>query len=123
PGGEEALGLALDALAVVGKDRRVDIRDLVAEVADQAQRTFFRDRLLRKGYRAIAQIAADDLINHAQIQRFLRRDRIVGDDYVQRLLRSDQAGQALRAAGTGDDTQFHFRQADLTALDRHAPVA
>ena len=65
-----------------------------------------------KGDRGRGQIALGDLVDDAVRKRFRRPDRLAGDDHLQRLLRSDQARQALRAAGAGQEAELDLGQAD-----------
>mmetsp|Transcript_21061 Transcript_21061/g.81577 ORF Transcript_21061/g.81577 Transcript_21061/m.81577 type:complete len:639 (-) Transcript_21061:1062-2978(-) len=75
---------------------------------------------------SVHHIGVDDLVeqllarNHRQ---HLGLDRLTADDHVQRRRHAQRARQALRAAGTGQQAQLHFRQRDLGARLRHAVMA
>ena len=48
---------------------------------------------------------------------------LAGGDYFHRDLRTDEARQALRSASARDDTDVHFRQAELRVAPGDAPMA
>ncbi len=116
---------AAEFLRVGLADRVEDFRlaargkDLVFEVAHFSKRHLLVDRLARERERAFAQLALlDEPVDHAAFKRLLRGDRRSRKDRLERRFRADQARQALRAAGAGDQAELDFRQADFCARDR-----
>src|SRR5438876_819016 len=76
--------------------------------------------------RAGEQVAVDDLVEQLLARRLgepFARHRLAADDHVECVLDTDDARQALRSAGTGQQADLHFRQRHLRARRRHAVVA
>ncbi len=88
------------------------------------KRQLLVDRLAREGDRALAQLALlDELVDHAPGVRLLGAERRSRKDRLQRRLRADQARQALRAAGAGDEAELDLGQAELGRGNGDAVVA
>ena len=63
------------------------------------------------------------MVDYAQLQRFGGADGRTADDHVQGLGDASQAWQTLCAAGTGQQAQLDFRQADLGVFTGNAVMA
>src|SRR5262249_51006685 len=66
----------------------------------------------RKRDRALGDVAFDDLVDEAVVERLRGRDRIAAQNHRQRLVDADQARKPLGAAGTGQDAELDLRQAE-----------
>ena len=73
--------------------------------------------------RSRGQVAFDDLVYDSIPACLGRADRLAGDDHLQRLLRSDETRQPLRAARPGQKAELDFGQADARPRRRDAEVA
>ncbi len=62
------------------------------------------------------------LVDDADLQSARRGDVRSRGNCLQRGFGAGEAGEALRAAGTRNETELHFRQADLRRAGTHAPV-
>ena len=71
------------------------------------------DHAIGEGRGGLDDVAFHDLVDHAQLQRLLGRQRVAADDDVQRALHADQPRQPLRAAGARQQAQLHLRQSEL----------
>jgi hypothetical protein len=100
---------------------RVRVVDL--QVAHALQRPLLLHRLFGEGQRAGLQVALDELVEERRALQLLGGNDGPGNDHVERRLRPEQARQALRAAGAGQDAELHFRQRDLRAGHGDAVVA
>ena len=65
-----------------------------------------------KAIAAADEVTLGDLVDDPQGQGLGGGDRVAGDDHPQRLLRSDEARQALRPAGPRQEAELDFGQAD-----------
>ena len=98
-------------------------RQLVVAVADAPQRPVFRQNPAGEGDRVRRQIALGERVEDAVGERFGRRDRIAGDDHLERLFRADQPRQALRAAGARQKAELDLGQADPRGRRGHPEMA
>ena len=94
------------------------------QVAHLLQRALLGQHLAREGDGRGAQFAfGRQFIDQPHRQRRLAAHRRTAGHHLQRLGRADDARQPLRAAGTGQQTELHFRQADSRRRHGHAVVA
>ena len=77
----------------------------------------------RRPRRRADRVLRHDLVDDAELLRFLGRDVTAGDDHLQRRLRADQPRQPLGAAATRQDADQHFGQADLGGRNGDAVMA
>ena len=98
------------------------VRVVDLDVADALQRPLFGDHLVGKSECALEQVAFDELVEQRGGLELFRSDRIAGKNHVECGLDADHARHALRAAGTGQQAELHFGQADLGVLARNAVV-
>ena len=97
--------------------------DLIGEVAHALLALALGNGLAGPGEGARDKVVAgDDVINDAQILRHGAGDGVAGKDEAEGLLRAHEAGQALGAAGAGQEAQLHFRQAHGRLRRNHAVV-
>ena len=108
----------------VGEDRAVGLGggELAVVVAQLAQRTLLGQHLAGKGLAARGR-TFDDFLDQAVLQRLRGADRIAADDHLDREFRADRARQALRAAGTRQQAELHFGQAEPGVLGGDAEMA
>ncbi len=66
-------------------------------------------------YRALKQVALHQFIHKQRARGRFGPDWVPADDHVERALHAERAGQALRAAGPGQDSEFHLGQRELRA--------
>jgi len=100
------------------------LRDkLVFAVADEPQRPPFGHDTAGKDDRTLGQVAFDDFVDDPVRQRFPSLDRVAGDDHLERLFGSDQARQALGAAGAGQEPELDLGQADARPGNGNAEMA
>jgi hypothetical protein len=71
---------------------------------------------------ARSQIAIDDLVDDSGSGGLRGRNRLAVGAHLDRERHAGQAGQPLRAAGTGDDAKEYFGLSDLGILHRDAVV-
>ena len=122
---QEAAELAGVGLAEVGEDLGLAAGglDLFVLVADLAQRLTFGDHLLGEGDGAFLQLAFfEQFVGQAAGQGLLGADVTTRGHHFQGALRADHARQALGAAGARQQTEVHFRQAELRRRNSHAVV-
>ncbi len=91
-------------------------------VADPVQRQVLVEHPPREVDRAVAQVV-DDGVDQPARRRRLGTDVLAGGDHLERQLRADDARQALRPAGTGEQAELDFGQAELRRDDGDAVVA
>ena len=72
---------------------------------------------------AFQQVAVDQLIHDAGLQRICRLDWIAVGAHLNRFGDAGETGQALRARSSRNETEFHFRLSDLRAGHGDAVVA
>jgi len=108
--GEQA-GHALLHFGALGGDRRGVALHLA--LAGAARDVAFGQQATDIGQAGFGEIAFDDPVEDAVLHSLRRFHRIAGDDHLQRPFDANQARQALGAAGTGQQADLHFRQADL----------
>ena len=124
-GASEAAELAGVGLAEVGEDLRVAARrlDLLVDVAHPPQRTVLGQHLAREGDGALAQLTfLHQLVDHAHLLAFTGRHVHAGGHHLQRLLRSNQPRQPLRAAGARQQAEIDFRQSAAGGRHGHAII-
>ncbi len=92
--------------------RGVDAREIRHDRPGRARLRSCRYQFARIVQRGGTQITIDDAIEQTHLQRHGGRYRLALDHEVQRGLHSHQPRCALGAAGTGQQPQFHLRQAD-----------
>ena len=98
--------------------------DFVVKVADSPQGHVRVDGLTREGQRPVAQFAfLGERVDDAPFERLLGAERRAGEDNVERILNSGEPRQALRTAGTGNEPELDFGQAELRRGHRDAVVA
>src|SRR5438067_1941662 len=68
------------------------------------------------------EVAVHDLVDEADLERFVGADRIAAHDHRQGLLRADYARQPLRAAGAGQQAELHLGQSEARVLHADAIV-
>ena len=87
----------------------------------------FGSRLARdlagEGHGAFQQIAFNQLVHDAGLERVLRLDRISARTHLNRFGDAGQPRQALRARCSWNEAELHFRLSDLRAGRSHAVVA
>ncbi len=96
------------------KNRRLAARrrELLVAVAHLFQRRLVGDQLLGEGDRAVPELALlGERVDHAPVLRFVGAERRSGQNDLERRLDADEAGQALGAAGAGDQAELDLRQA------------
>ena len=81
------------------------------------------DNLARKCGRSGEQIAFDDSVNNAVLQRVLCSNRIAGGAHFDGLRHPCEPGETLCARRARYQTELHFRLADLCAGYCHSIVA
>ena len=87
-------------------------RQLLVAVADLFQGRLVGDQPPGEGDRALPELAfLGQRIDHAPILRVAGAERGAGQNDVERRLDPDEARQALRAAGAGDEAELDLRQA------------
>ena len=82
-----------------------------------------RQQLIGEGEGARCQIAIDDRIDDAPLERLRGADRLRGENQFERLFGADQARHALRTARPRDDAEGHFRQSEPCSGCCHAVMA
>jgi hypothetical protein len=80
-------------------------------------------QFLREVEHALKGVGGDDAVDQPRLQRRLGADRIAGDDHLQRQFGAHRAWQPLRAAGSRQQPDSHFRQAQARVRRRHPVVA
>ncbi len=129
-GGLHALDDAPRRLEAAGapRDRLLGLLEQVGrfqgrrEVAHAPARRVLRHQHLRVGDRALQKVALDDGVDDAFALGLGGGDVAARDDGVERVLRTGEARQALRAAGAGQDAEMDLGQADARGRQRHAIV-
>ncbi len=107
-------------LRCIGKALR---DELVFAVANAPQRSAFGHDTASESDRTLGEIPVDDGVDHPIGERLAGLDRIAGDDHLERLFRSDQARQALGAAGAGQQAELDLGEADTRAGDGNPEMA
>ncbi len=125
-GRREILGHAFDHVA-----RKLEVRVafgvLARQVAHQGQRAHIGNAgrksqgFFCQGFGRCSHLVEQLLAGHRTDHFAL--DGLAAHDHVERGLDTHYAGQALRAAGTGQDAQLHFGQRHLATRGAHAVVA
>src|SRR5437773_6404226 len=110
----EAADLPRDGLAELAEDLRLAlrVRDLVGEIANLLERSLLVQHLLCEGNARRGEVAVHDLVDEADLERFVGADRIAAHDHGQSFLRSNDARETLRATRPRKKAKFHFRQAE-----------
>src|SRR5216683_66172 len=82
-----------DGLAELREDLRLALRggDLVVEVADLLERPLLVQHLLGEGDAGGGEITVHDLVDEADLQRFIGADRIAAHDHGESLFRANDA--------------------------------
>ena len=108
-----------------GEARRVGAcrRETILAIAHAGERALLGDDLAGEGDRLLGDVAGDDRIDDAVLLQLLDRRRGAGEDELERPFRPDEARQALRAAGAGQETELDLGQADAGAGRRDAVMA
>ena len=106
-----------------GEDRRVLFGSTQFLVALARFGSWLCGDLAGESHGAVQQVAVDQLIHDAGLQRVGCLDWIAVGAHLNCLGDAGEAGQALRASGSGDEAEFHFRLSDLRAGRGHAVVA
>ncbi len=107
-------------LGGIGKALRYE---LVFAVAHALERSPFGHDAAGESDRTRREIAFDDFVDDAVRKRLAGLDRIAGDDHLERLLGANQARQALRAAGAGQQAELDLGQPDAGAGDGNPEMA
>ena len=81
------------------------------------------DQPLRVRERTGQQVACNDFIDEAELERFDRIDRLGIEDHAQRIVEPDEPRQPLRAARARDDAQRDFGQHEFRRRRCNAIVA
>ena len=126
-GGEEAAGLAGDRGAEVGEQLVVaaGVEHLLVAIADASEREVLGDGPVREGDGRLTQFggtAGRDVVDQAGLERLGGADVATGGHHLERLGDADQAGEALRAAGAGQQAEVDLGQAELRRVDGDAVV-
>ena len=109
----ERLGIGL---AHVGEERRQIGRaaaQLAVVIAHLLQRALFGQHLAGEGDSAGGQITVHHFVHQPGGQRILGAHLRAAGHHFGGFLRANDARQALRAAGAGQQAQLHFRQAEF----------
>src|SRR5262249_17686117 len=124
-GGPEAARLPGHRFPELGEDLRLAAggRDLVGEVADLLERALLVEHLLGEGDTGGGEITVHDLVDEAVAEGLVSADRITAHDHRERLLRADDAWQALRAASAGQKAELHLAEPAPPGLHADAIVA
>jgi hypothetical protein len=117
-GGKRGDQVALFPASVVAgsrKDRRVLLRRSQLLIAFASPGRWLACDLTCESHGAFQQIAFDQLVHDSGLQRVWRLDRIAIGAHPDGLGDARKPRQALRACGSGNQAEFHFRLSDLGA--------
>ena len=94
---------------------------LVPEIPQPFQRHALGDGPLGEGHRP-GFVIVDDVVDQAEIECLLGTDRITLGHHLQRLCCAGDTGQALRAAGAGEQAELDLRETEPGGRYRHPVV-
>ena len=104
-------------------EERLGVRKGGRRVACLLQRQLAVEIAFRKCDRRRGRVCLDDQVQQIRRLQLTRRDGIAADDHVQRAFGADEPRQSLCSSGARQQTELHFRQAELRRRRSHPVVA